>query len=202
MFALLLSQDASATAEIVEAIAWVDVTALAVVFVFFVAGILKGFRWQLGRVAILVAGYAIACAVGPLVAPLIAGEFDEAADANAPLFLAIAGLFAASVATLAALTHLLRRRDVEPVRLTAGHRLGGGLAGLLTALLTLLALFTGVQMLQTTTGIGARVVEAAERSISTRVERGVVRAASDVLPGALGDGAAAWNDLLLAPPRR
>ena len=143
-----------------QALGWVDHTALAVLAVFFVLGLFKGLIWQVSRIAILVAAYVVAGRFGHDVANALAAAGGEdasggsaaggpaggaAADAVGPtettLYLAYVLLFLAVLIALSLLAILVQKLAAK-AGLGFFDRLGGGVLGVATgACVVLFGLF-------------------------------------------------------------
>jgi membrane protein required for colicin V production len=151
-----------------QALGWVDHTALAVLLVFFVLGLFKGLIWQVSRIGILVAAYVVAGRFGGDVALALAP-----ADAGGPagpgettLYLAYVLLFLAVLITLSLLAILLQKLAVK-AGLGFFDRLGGGVLGVATgACVVLFGLFV-VHMFFPQSGVAV----AAESSHSLRLSK-------------------------------
>lgn len=131
-----------------QALTWIDHTALAVVLVFFVIGLFKGLIWQVSRVAILVAAYVVAGRFGGRIAAMLAGAGDNGEPAVAgetTLYLAYVLLFLAVLIVLSLLAMLLQKLAAK-AGLGFFDRLGGGVVGVATgACVVLFGMFV-VQM--------------------------------------------------------
>lgn len=175
---------AEATSSLVaglESLSWIDLTALAVLIVFFVLGLFRGLVWQIGRIASLLFAYVAAGIWGAPAAGVIRGWFSASVDERLPLYVASFLVFLGVLILVSLLTWLLQKL-VQTTGLRFYDRLGGGMLGLATGALVFLAFLTSAFMAERVAGIGGGIVEAAERSKSLEVGHGVLRAASDVLP--------------------
>lgn len=117
-----------------QALNWVDHTALAVVLVFFVIGLFKGLIWQVSRVAILVAAYVVAGRFGGRIAAMLAGAGDNgepAAAGETTLYLAYVLVFLLVLIVLSLLAMLLQKLAAK-AGLGFFDRLGGGVVGVAT----------------------------------------------------------------------
>lgn len=145
-----------AITDALMSLGWVDRTALGVLVVFFALGIFKGFIWQVSRVGILVAAYAVAGRFGHDVAALLGGApadvgAQEAVgsqrDAGAPVeataaavdpapadttvYLAYCLLFLVVLVALSLATMLVKKL-ADKAGLSFFDRLGGGVLGVAT----------------------------------------------------------------------
>lgn len=140
-----------AFAEALQALGWIDRTALGVVLVFFVLGIFKGFIWQVSRVGILVAAYVVAGRFGHDVAGLLGGapadlpsgvdavaasggaaaQASDAGPTDTTIYLAYCLLFVAVLVALSLVTMLVKRL-ADKAGLGFFDRLGGGVLGVAT----------------------------------------------------------------------
>lgn len=141
----------AATIEALRALGWVDLTALGVILVFFVLGLFKGLIWQVSRIVILVAAYFVSGHFGHDVAALLGatppapGEVGAASAANGgvpdvdgTIYLAYCLLFVGVLIVLSLLAIVIRRM-AHKAGLSFFDRLGGGLLGVATGALIVLA---------------------------------------------------------------
>ncbi|MCK5942365.1 MAG: CvpA family protein [Planctomycetes bacterium] len=137
-----------ALADQLQALGWIDKTALGVLVVFFVLGLFKGFIWQVSRIGILVAAYFVAGRFGHDVAGLLgsapperlageAGVAPEAATGETTLYIAYCVLFVAVLIVLSLLAMLLKKL-ADKAGLGFFDRLGGGVLGVATGALVVL----------------------------------------------------------------
>ena len=132
------SPTANLLAEI-QALGWVDKTAIGVLVVFFVLGLFKGLIWQVSRIAILVTAYFVAGRFGRQVAELLGGESPVAGAevASQPavdettLYLAYCILFVAVLIVLSLIAMLVKKL-ADKAGLGFFDRLGGGVLGVAT----------------------------------------------------------------------
>lgn len=185
-------------AETLSALGWIDRTALLILLVCFVAGLFRGFVWQVSRILILVIAYVAAISFGPELAVVTARWFPTSIPERVPLFVAWLLLFVAAVVAVSLLTRLLQHL-VDRSGLSFANRLGGGLLGFATGGLLVMALLTGLHVLNTSLGTGDSVVHAARKSRSQELSYDVLRLASRVVPDswrAMPDG---WRELMRDP---
>ncbi len=180
-----------------SSVSWIDWTALAVLLAFAVAGLFRGLVWQLTRAGILVLAYLTAIVAGPKAADLARGVFT-AEHQRAHEYVGFVVVFV-GVIVLAGLVLWLLQRMSEPPELTPASRAMGGVIGVVTGGLIVLALLTGVRMLYDWTGGAAGVVHAAERSKAEAVGRDVLRVTQRALPSPWAERADDWRELLGDP---
>ncbi len=160
-----------------QALGWVDHTALAVLLVFFVLGLFKGLIWQVSRVGILVVAYFVSGRYGQDVAGWFGREApaegaaegavaDAAATGETTLYLAYVLLFLAVLVVLS-LVAMLVKKLADKAGLGFFDRLGGGVLGIATGACVVLALVFVVNMFFP----GTRLAQAAESSHSLRLSR-------------------------------
>lgn len=128
--------------ETLQALGWIDKTALGVLLVFFVLGLFKGLIWQVSRIGILVAAYFVAGRFGHDVAGLLssaasdtlgsdASATQEVAPGETTLYLAYCLLFVAVLVVLSLLAMLIKKL-ADKAGLGFFDRLGGGVLGVAT----------------------------------------------------------------------
>lgn len=177
-----------------DSLGWFDLAGLSTLAVFALLGVWKGIGWQIGRLLVLVAAYAVAIAFADRLAPQLARWFTAAGDPEVPRHVAHAALFVGVVALVGLAVWLVQRfRTPQPV--SGISRLLGAGAGLVVGSLVMLAVLTGLAMFLP----GRGVARAAESSQSARVGRGALEVAERVLPASLRDGARRWRELLVDP---
>lgn len=179
----------------VAALGWIDWTALTILFVFFVLGLFRGLVWQVSRIGILVLAYVFAGIWGEDLSRVTASWFSSDAQPELPLYVAYVLIFL-SVLVAVSLVAWALQKLVQSSGLSFYNRVGGGMLGLATGALVVLALLTGVHMLNDSLSTGGAVVEAAERSHSQRYSDALLRFASDVLPEDLRHVPEDWRQLL------
>jgi membrane protein required for colicin V production len=171
--------------EQLQALTWVDHTALAVLLVFFVLGLFKGLIWQVSRVGILAVAYVVAGKFGRQVAELLApsgNPAEPAADGSVEttLYVAYVLLFLAVLIVLSLLAMLLQKLAAK-AGLSFFDRLGGGVLGVVTgAAVVLFGLFV-VHMFFG----NSQVALAAEQSHSLRWSRQAIDWLGDKVPDEL-----------------
>ncbi len=191
-------EEPSALDSLAEAIAnleWVDCAALAILIVFFVLGLFKGLVWQASRVAILALAYLFAGIYGESLAELTATWFSVDAAPELPLYVAWFLIFMSVLVTVSLIAYFLQRM-IQASGLSFYNRVGGGFLGVATGGLVVLALLTVMHMVHAGFGAGASVVQAADRSHSSRISHGILDIASDVLPEDWRGLSQRWQQLL------
>lgn len=172
-----------------QALTWVDHTALGVLLVFFVLGLFKGLIWQVSRVAILVVAYVVSGRYGSQLADLLAGagKADAATAAGAEpvpgettIYLAYVLLFLAVLVVLSLLAMLLQKLAAK-AGLGFFDRLGGGVLGVATgACVVLFGLFIVHMFFRE-----SELALAAERSHSLQMSRRAIDWLGDKVPDEL-----------------
>ncbi len=183
--ALAAASTTQETLQQLQALSWVDHTALGVLLVFFVLGLFKGLIWQVSRVGILVVAYAVSGRFGRQVAAWI-GPDATAADptaggsAETSLYLAYVLLFVAVLIVLSLLAMLLQKLAAK-AGLSFFDRVGGGVIGVVTgAAVVLFGLFVLHMFFPDT-----KVAEAAEQSHSRRWSAQAIDWLGDKVPDEL-----------------
>ena len=194
LFTLLQDPQVSADPGFVhqlESVGWVDRTALAVLLVFFAIGIFKGLIWQVSRVAILLAAYAVSGRYGADVGawlartPAVGGTAPASGAANVvpietpetTLYLAYVLLFLGVLVALS-LTAMLLQKLASKAGLGFFDRLGGGVVGVATgAGVVLFGLFVVNMFFR-----GSHLAEAAQTSHALRLSRDAVDWLGETVP--------------------
>ncbi|MBL9078980.1 MAG: CvpA family protein [Planctomycetes bacterium] len=167
---------------------WVDLTALAVLLVFFVIGLFKGLIWQVSRIAILVLAYVAAGRFGATVGawfartPAVGGEPGRATGdtPDTTLYLAYVLIFLAVLVVLS-LASILLQRLAQKAGLGFFDRLGGGVLGVATgACVVLFGLFVVNMFFQ-----GSHLASAAHSSHALRLSRRAIDLLGDGVPDEL-----------------
>ncbi len=168
-----------------EMLGWVDRTALAVLVVFFVLGIFKGLIWQVSRIAILAAAYALAGRFGADVGAVLArtpavGGSDSPAPIDTPettLYLAYVLVFLGVLIVLSLLAMFVQKL-AQKAGLGFFDRLGGGVLGVATgACVVLFGLFVVHMFFR-----GSQLAQAAETSHSLRLSRTAIEWLGETVP--------------------
>ncbi len=148
---------------------WIDITALSVLFVFFVLGLFKGLFWQVSRILILVLAYVGAARLGPDLGYVLhrwTASSPDAETSETAAYLAYVLVFLA-VLVLLSLLALLLQSLVKKAGLTFFDRLGGGVLGVVTGACVVLFLLGVMHMFFPQ----SRAVQAAGRSHSLRLSQ-------------------------------
>jgi membrane protein required for colicin V production len=161
--------------ELLSNLGWIDAAALVVLALFFLLGLVKGMAWQLSRIVSLVLAFAVAWRLGP---PLAHRYLHAAAADPARLYLAYAILFLATVLLVTIVAYFLRRAFGR-ADLSFYDRLGGGVAGVATGALVVVAVLFAVQMF---VPAGGAVHASADTSRSMGLSRRALGAMGDLVP--------------------
>jgi membrane protein required for colicin V production len=158
---------------LLQALGWVDVTALSVLFAFFVLGLFKGLIWQVSRVGILLAAYAVCARFGGSVgewlarSPSVGGDPLHQGDTpETMLYVAYVLVFVGVLVVLSLLAILLQRLAAR-AGLGFFDRLGGGLLGVATGACVVLFGISLVHMFFR----GSQLAAATDESHSLRLSR-------------------------------
>ena len=173
-----------------QALGWVDHTAIAVLLVFFVIGLFKGLIWQVSRVGILVVAYVVAGRFGQDVADLLTrtsvaspnpGDSSAApTSSDTTIYLAYVLLFLVVLIALSLLAIVLQKLAAK-AGLGFFDRLGGGVLGVATGgCVVLFGLFVVHMFFR-----GSQLAMAASESHSLRLSRQAVDALGPRVPDEL-----------------
>lgn len=158
---------------------WVDVTALAVLLVFFVLGLFRGLVWQVSRILTLLLAYFAAGRYGSDVADGIRDWFSpELAARNVHVYLAYVLVFLAVLILIGVITFFVEKL-VQRSSLSFYNRLGGGLLGIVTGACVVLAVLAGIVMFL---GKDASVARAARKSRSMEIGQRILDVFGDTVP--------------------
>jgi membrane protein required for colicin V production len=171
-----------------QALNWVDHTALGVLLVFFVLGLFKGLVWQVSRIAILAAAYVVSGRFGNELAAAMAGTAEvppgtaatAAAPADTTIYLAYVLLFLAVLIVLSLLAIVVQRL-IAKAGLTFFDRLGGGVLGVATGACVVLFGLSVVNMFFRQ----SHLAMAAEHSQSLRLSKRAIDLFGDRVPDEL-----------------
>lgn len=177
-FMVAVSQAVSETQSALQALGWVDITAVAIVLVFSILGLFKGLVWQVSRIATLVVAYVLSAMYGPDVGNWIFHGSPQGADEQLPLYVAYIAIFIVVLVVLSLLALLLNKL-VEKAGLTFYNRVGGGVLGVGTGALVVL-LMLGIVFMFFPQGSG--VVVAARSSQSAEYGRLAVDMMGTLVP--------------------
>jgi len=184
-----------ATAGVLAGLEWVDWAALAILVVFFVLGLFKGLVWQASRVAILALAYLFAGIYGESLSAMTSTWLSDGAPPELGLYLAWFLIFMSVLVTVSLIAYFLQRL-VQASGLSFYNRIGVGFLGVATGGLVVLALLTVIHMVYAGLGAGGSVVQAADRSHSSRISHGILEFASGALPENWRDLPDRWQRLL------
>ena len=154
----------SSTASVIaslQALGWVDLTALGVILAFFVMGLFQGLIWQVSRIVILISAYFVAGQFGHDVAAMLGasppdvppngiaaavpGTATSVPEVGTTLYVAYCLLFVGVLIVLSLLAILIRKL-AHKAGLGFFDRLGGGVLGVATGACVVLAGVFGVNM--------------------------------------------------------
>ena len=162
------AQQAESFLNGLNAIEWIDWTAIVLLFVFFLLGLFKGFVWQISRILTLVGAWFLAGRYGPEGEELLHGWMGgPTSPDNLHLFLSYVVIFVLAVVVFSLFAWLLQKL-VKETGLTVYDRLGGALLGLGTGSLGVIVILAGLYMF-----MPARlgIVKAAHRSRSMEMSQ-------------------------------
>lgn len=154
---------------------WVDALGLAILLLFAFLGARRGLWWQVVRLLGAVAVVAVARALGPRMAPSVAGMFDglDPAVAEGLVWVALvsAGFF------VVALVGRIGKEEIEGAEFTTFDRVGGALIGVATGIVVFAGVLIGIAMVA-----GGQFAE--KHIVGTNSER-VLTSLADSVPGLL-----------------
>lgn len=154
-----------------QQLGWVDLTALAVLLVFFVLGLFKGLVWQISRIAILIIAYVVAGrfggGFGAWIATWMGSESATPEQQEVALYLAYVAIFL-GVLVLLSLFALLLKKWIDKAGMGFFDRVGGGVVGIATGGAVVLFLLGVVQMFFHDTGLAAAAEQSHSRQLSQR----------------------------------
>ena len=165
-------------AGVLASLSWIDLTALAVLLVFFVLGLFRGFVWQISRIITLVAAYFVAGTYGEEVALRIRDAFPETVDPRLPLYIAYFCVFLAVLVVVSMIAYFIEKL-VQRTGLSFYNRVGGGLLGIGTGACVVLALLAGILMFLASE---SQIVRAAESSRAMQASRRTIEVLGNVVP--------------------
>ena len=176
---MLLSTTAPLPQGALSQLGWIDITALCVLLVFLVWGFFRGFFWQLTRIVTIVVGIHLAGRYAGTVEPNIADWFSESTrQANLPFYVAYFLVFLGVLIALS-LVALLIEKLIRRTGLSFYDRLSGGLLGIGTGAVAVLALLIAVFCLFPNNGT---VVQAAESSKALEYSKKGLQSLRGVIP--------------------
>ena len=171
-------QTSSPDPGILGSLGLIDLTAIAILVVFFVLGLFRGFVWQMSRILTLVMAYVAAGVYGHEVAAKIGEWFPSNTSNELPLYVAYFTVFLIVLVLISLLASFLERL-LEESGLSMLNRVGGGVLGLGTGAFVVVGLLAGLLMF---TAEDSTAVAAAQRSRSMDVSRRTIEVLGDVVP--------------------
>ena len=193
-------------AEDLYTLGWIDLTAAAIILVFFVLGLFRGLVWQVSRVATLVLAYILAGWLGTALARAIGPWFPAETAPEVPRYIAYFLVFLVVLIALSLLAKFIHRL-IQQSPLSFYNRLGGGLLGVATGWLCVIAGLTGVQMANGALQFGDGVAEAAAQSHSRSISDTMLQRTGSLLPEDWQAVTTRWREILRGsspqnPPQR
>jgi membrane protein required for colicin V production len=177
MISLVPPQQPALEPGLLASLGWVDLTALAILIVFLVLGLFRGFVWQISRILTLVVAYVVAGVYGETIAGslrrMISGINEDLA-----LYIAYFAVFVVVLIVVSVIAYFLEKL-VDRTGLSFYNRIGGGVLGVVTGAALVLALLFAVFAFF---GAGSGVVDAARRSHSMTVSQRTLTALGDMVP--------------------
>lgn len=162
---------------LLASLSWVDLTALAILIVFLVLGLFRGFVWQVSRMLTLVVAYVVAGVYGETIAgqlrKMVSGVNEDLA-----LYIAYFAVFVVVLIVVSVIAYFLEKL-VDRSGMGFYNRIGGGALGVATGAALVLALLFAVFAFF---GADSNVVEAARSSHSMRFSQRALSALGDVVP--------------------
>lgn len=168
----------SPEAGVLASLGWIDLTAIAVLLVFFVLGLFRGFVWQISRIVTLVVAYFVAGRYGEEVAARIRDAFPEGIDPQLPLYIAYFCVFLAVLVVVSMVAYFIERL-VQRTGLSFYNRVGGGVLGIGTGACVVVALLAGILMFLAT---DSQIVQAAQSSRAMQASRRTISVLGAVVP--------------------
>lgn len=163
---------------LIASLSWIDLTALAIMLVFFILGLFRGFVWQASRILTLVVAYIAAGLYGQVVADRITGWFGPSAPESLPLYISYFFVFLAVLIVISIIAHFLEKL-ISKTGLSFYNRVGGGVLGVGTGACVVLALLAVVMMFCAS---GSGIVQAAATSKSMNFSKTALRMMGEVVP--------------------
>jgi membrane protein required for colicin V production len=162
-----------------SSIEWIDWTAIALLGVFFLLGLFKGFVWQVSRIVSLIAAWFLAGHYGVKGSELIDGwAGPSTSHPDLHLFLAYVVIFVLVVVVLSLVAWGLQKL-VKETGLTFYDRVGGAVLGLGTGALGVVILLAGMYMFMPA---NFKIVAAAQRSQSMKFSQKALGLLGDRVP--------------------
>ena len=175
----LLSQVQSTTQGVLSSLGWVDITALAVLAVFLILGLFRGFLWQLSRIVTIVLGIHFAGRYSDELEPHIETWFGNDQKASGlPHYVAYFLIFLGVLIALSLVAWLLEKL-IKKTGMSFYDRVGGGVLGVGTGAAAVLALLIAVFCLFPADG---SVAKAAESSKALEWSKVALQKAQGIVP--------------------
>lgn len=165
-------------AGILANLGMIDLTAIAILLVFFILGLFRGFVWQMSRIVTLILAYVAAGMYGSEVAIRIDSWFPENSPEQLPMYIAYFCVFLV-VLVIVSLVAFFVEKFVNRTGLSFYNRIGGGLLGIATGACVVLAVLAAIVMFLST---GSDVVRAAHSSRSMKVSQRTLEVFNTVVP--------------------
>jgi membrane protein required for colicin V production len=166
---------------LLEQLGWIDITAIAILAVFLILGLFRGFIWQLSRIVTLVLAYVCAGAWGGALAVEIRPWFASDLPPELPLYIAYFAIFLLVLIVVSVITHYLDKL-VERSGMSFYNRVGGALLGIATGAAIVIAFLGTILMFF---GREGSVVQAAEKSRSLQYSRRALQGLGTLVPSEL-----------------
>jgi membrane protein required for colicin V production len=173
----VLAQQPALQPGILASLGWVDLTALAILIVFLILGLFRGFVWQVSRILTLVVAYVVAGVYGETIAGSLR-KMISGINADLALYIAYFAVFVVVLIVVSVIAYFIEKL-VDRTGLSFYNRLGGGVLGVVTGAALVLALLFAIFAFF---GAGSSVVEAARRSHSMTVSQRTLGALGDMVP--------------------
>lgn len=171
-------QDGGPDPSILASIEWIDWTGIAILTVFFVMGLFKGFVWQASRMLSLIAGFVVAGIYGEAGAAVIHRWFGGGVPVSgATVYLAYVVIFLGVVVVLS-LTAYFIQKLVKKSGLGFYDRVCGGFLGVATGACVMIFILGIIYMFLDDFAIA----EAARRSKSMVISQKTLKVLGDVVP--------------------
>lgn len=173
----LALQQPATSSGLLASLSWVDLTALAVLIVFFVLGLFRGFVWQVSRMLTLAVAYVVAGVYGETIAGSLR-KMVSGINEDLSLYIAYFAVFVVVLIVVSVVAYFLEKL-VDRSGMGFYNRVGGGALGVVTGAALVLALLFAVFAFF---GSESGVVEAARSSHSMRWSQKALSALGDVVP--------------------
>ena len=159
-------------------LSWVDLTACAILLVFFVLGLFRGFVWQLSRIVTILLGIHLSGQFAVDLEPKIRGWFSAGIDERVPYYAAYFAIFLGVLIVLGLAAWVIERL-LKKTGLSFYDRVGGGVLGVGTGaavvLVMLIVVFTFFPS-------GGTIVKAAHESKSLEWSKKALEVTKGIMP--------------------